>query len=71
MVGLCVFLNENEIVKLGMNYKSISLYKKDVTPLLMHWSYVFLALTHQNISKVCVKPYIFIPTTCAEGCLHV
>ena len=22
------------------------LYKKDVTPLLTHWSYVFLALTH-------------------------
>ena len=22
--------------------------KKDVTPLLMHWSYVFLALTHQH-----------------------
>ena len=24
-------------------------YKKDVTPLLMHWSYVFLALTHRNV----------------------
>ena len=23
--------------------------KKDVTPLLMHWSYVFPVLTHQNI----------------------
>ena len=26
---------------------SMGLCKKDVTPLLMHWSYIFLALTHQ------------------------
>ena len=25
----------------------MGLCKKDVTPLLMHWSYIFLALTHQ------------------------
>ena len=28
--------------------KSMAQCKKDVTPLLMHWSYVFLALTHRN-----------------------
>ena len=27
---------------------SMGLSKKNVTPLLMHWSYVFLALTHQS-----------------------
>ena len=26
---------------------SMGLCKKDITPLLMHWSYVFLALTHR------------------------
>ena len=26
--------------------------KKDVTPLLMHWSYIFLALTHQYESEI-------------------
>ena len=26
---------------------SMGLCKKDVTPLLTHWSYVFLALTHR------------------------
>ena len=30
------------------NDKSMGWYKKDVTQLLKHWSYVFLALTHRN-----------------------
>ena len=29
-------------------YKSMGYHKKDVTPLLTHWSYVFFALTHRN-----------------------
>ena len=29
--------------------KSMGSCKKDVTPLLMHWSYIFLALVHQNV----------------------
>ena len=28
-------------------YKSMGQYKRDVTPVQMHWSYVFLALTHR------------------------
>ena len=35
--------------------------KKDITPLLMHWSYVFLALTHRIDSKYVIwnhKPII-------------
>ena len=28
--------------------KSMGLCKKDVTPLLAHWSYIFLALIHQD-----------------------
>ena len=31
-------------------YKSMAQSKKDVTPLLMHWSYIFLALTHRYYS---------------------
>ena len=27
--------------------------KKDVTPLLTHWSYVFLALTHRDVGDLC------------------
>ena len=30
----------------------MALCKKDVTPLLMHWSYVFLALPHQSYHKI-------------------
>ena len=26
--------------------------KKDVTPLLMHWSYIFIALTHQYMDQM-------------------
>ena len=34
---------------LGISYqKSMGLCKKDITPLLTHWSYVFLALTHRS-----------------------
>ena len=29
-------------------HKSMGEFKKDITPLLMPWSYVFLALTHRN-----------------------
>ena len=29
--------------------KSMGWCKKDITPLLTHWSYIFLALTHRNV----------------------
>ena len=32
--------------------------KKDVTPLLTHWSYVFLALTHQNWNNIHLAPSV-------------
>ena len=32
---------------------SMGLCKKDVTPLLTHWSYVFLALTHRIKPQIC------------------
>ena len=35
---------------------SMTQCKKDVTPVLTHWSYVFLALTHQCL--FCIKPSI-------------
>ena len=32
-------------------YNSMGYCKKDVTPSLMHWSYVFLALTHRHVDS--------------------
>ena len=29
----------------------MGLCKKDVTPLLTHWGYIFLALTHRHVSS--------------------
>ena len=39
------------IITMMVNYMyiiSMGYCKKDITPLLSHWSYVFLALTHQH-----------------------
>ena len=33
-------------------YKSMGECKKDVTPLLTHWSYFFLALTYRNVGLI-------------------
>ena len=33
-------------ILINCSKKSIGLCKKDITPVLMHWSYVFLPLTH-------------------------
>ena len=35
--------------------------KRDLTPLLMHWGYVFLALTHQYDTYIYMYNYVFIP----------
>ena len=37
----------NQIFSLDHENLSMGLCKKDKTPLLTHWSFVFLALTHQ------------------------
>ena len=34
------------------NIKTMGLCKKDVTPLLMHWSYIFLALSHRKVHNI-------------------
>ena len=36
--------NSSEVSRQG--FISMGYYKKDVTPLLMYWSHVFLAITH-------------------------
>ena len=43
-------INYIHITLFNVNYIYISMvkYKKDVTPLPMHWSYIFFALTHQS-----------------------
>ena len=38
----CIYMNSAR-----HDYMSMCLCKKDVTPLLTHWSYVFLVLTHR------------------------
>ena len=40
--------NLNHTEKFILNNKSIGWCKKCITPLLMHWSYIFLALSHWN-----------------------
>ena len=47
-----VFFKESQwFEKIPTQYgmKMMGLCKKDVTPLLTHWSYVFLARTHRNV----------------------
>ena len=36
-------------------YISMGYCKKDLTPLLMHWSYIFLALTHRYVCQMETK----------------
>ena len=46
-----MFYNPQQIdLHIMTKNKSMGLYKKDVTPLLTHWSYVFVALTHRYIT---------------------
>ena len=40
----------------------MGLCKKDITPLLTHWSYVFLELTHRYLDVEPVKPHF----TCSD-----
>ena len=51
------------------NSTSMGLCKKDVTPLLTHWSYVFLALTHGyltvELSLSRVVPVMWQPCMCS------
>ena len=45
-------LSHNELIhvlKLNNSTEKVFVLKKDITPLLTHWSYVFLALTHEYI----------------------
>ena len=41
-----------KLMEVDSDYISMGWCKKDVTPLLTHWSYVFLALTHPNPSML-------------------
>ena len=45
----------------------MGLFKKDITPLLTHWSYVFLALTHRYylmMSVICLIHCFICPLLC-------
>ena len=43
---ICVFAFWSDSLQLNCTHKSMDSYKKDVTPLLMHWRCIFLVLTH-------------------------
>ena len=53
------------------NFKSMGLCKKDITPLLTHWSYVFLAITHRNdilhIAQVSMHWFLVLPVMLGIG----
>ena len=42
--------------RLFLHVISMGQCKKDITPLLMHWSYIFLALIHQYVFRKLVNP---------------
>ena len=48
--------------ELTLTYISVGKCKKDVTPLLTHWSYIFLALTHQYYCQACVCLWLTLVT---------
>ena len=59
-------------VSLSQNIKSMGQRKKDVTPVLTHWSYVFLALSHRNINTKNVPSFFFqAPTEFVNIYRHV
>ena len=43
-----VYLAAKNILQKYVHKISLGYCKKDITPLLTHWSYVFLALTQRN-----------------------
>ena len=62
----CIFLNENDYISVKISLKSVPWINDFIShfimnaityPLLMHWSYVFLALTHR---------YHYVNTTMLE-----
>ena len=66
-----LLLNFNQNIKLfGQSYDHIDwLIEKEVTPLLTHWSYVFLALTHWYIvGKISA---IWSTPKCVKVSIHV
>ena len=50
--NLCLFSTAKYYLQ-PKHMKSMGECKKDVTPLLTHWSYIFLALTHRNDRARC------------------
>ena len=51
-----------------MHFISIGWCKKEVTPLLTHWSYVFLALTHRYMQSLSARPvYNLLIVVPADG----
>ena len=44
--------------------------KKDVTPLLTHWSYVFLAITHRYVSAPLLFQVVIVACSKPSHCLN-
>ena len=54
------FSGHNELTGILTEYMLMAKCKKDVTPLLTHWSYVFLALTHHVMADMLAFLYVFL-----------
>ena len=50
---ICVFAFWIDFLQLKFTHISTDSYKKDITPLLMHWSCIFLVLTHWYVRVTC------------------
>ena len=51
---------EKLVKSFKLNNMSMGQYKKNVTPLLTHWSYVLIALTHQCVSWIVLAQVIML-----------
>ena len=55
-ISSVIGLDLEEVMLLSFSFIWMSQCKKDVTPLLTHWSYIFLALTHRYGTLVYYTP---------------
>ena len=54
-----MILVANAVLAMKQDISMMGYCKKDVTPVLYHWSYIFLALTHQYIHSETLWDILF------------
>ena len=53
--GSFICMKTSKMLLFSQSFISVGKCKEDVTPLLTHWIYVFLALTHRFFCKILIK----------------